>query len=344
MRTDDLDFHLPPELIAQEPAPQRSASRLLHYRRADTGISHRTFSDLPSLLRPSDLLVFNDTRVIPARFLLRKPTGGLVEGLFLSEPTPGTWHALLRNAAGAGTFAFAQDESVSVTVEQKLREGEHVLRLSTTEPASALLGRLGRMPLPPYIRRDKQSDPRDALDRDRYQTVYATAPAASVAAPTAGLHFTPEILSALAARGVQTTSVTLEVGMGTFKPVAAEDLSAHPMHSERYHLSRETADAINAAKGTGRRVIAVGTTAARVLESQPAGTLLPGSAETAIFIYPPYRWKHVDALITNFHLPRSTLVALVAALIGLDEQRRLYAEAISHRYRFFSYGDSSFIE
>jgi S-adenosylmethionine:tRNA ribosyltransferase-isomerase len=200
------------------------------------------------------------------------------------------------------------------------------------------------MPLPPYIRRDKQSDPRDTLDRDRYQTVYANAAPASVAAPTAGLHFTPEILAAIASKGIQTTSVTLEVGMGTFKPVTANALADHPMHSEHYHISEPAAAAVNAAQSERRRVIAVGTTAARVLESEPPGPLTPRSADTRIFIYPPYTWRRVDALITNFHLPRSTLIALVAALVGLDAQRQVYAAAIAERYRFFSYGDSSFLE
>ena len=347
MRTDDLDFHLPPELIAQEPPAQRTASRLLHYRRAERTIEHRAFADLPALLRAGDLLVFNDTRVLPARFMLRKSTGGLVEGLFLHESQPGRWQVLLKNlgrASSAVPLSFADAPEITATVMRSADAGEHEIQLSTSEPAAVLLERLGRMPLPPYIKREKGHDPRDAADRDRYQTVYANAPGA-VAAPTAGLHFTDELLAELGRRGIERTFVTLHVGMGTFKPVTADTLEAHAMHSEGYEITRAAAEAINRAKAEGRRVIAVGTTSARVLESQPADQ--PNQAKrdaTSIFIYPPYRWRHVDAMITNFHLPRSTLIAMVAALVGLDEQRRIYREAIEQRYRFFSYGDAMFIE
>jgi S-adenosylmethionine:tRNA ribosyltransferase-isomerase len=199
------------------------------------------------------------------------------------------------------------------------------------------------MPLPPYIKREKQRDGRDQLDRQRYQTVYARAPG-SIAAPTAGLHFTEELLRALDERGVERTSITLHVGLGTFKPVTTDDLVLHQMHSESYEITPQAAESLNRAKREHRRMIAVGTTVARVLESQQGGHFEPRTASTDIFIYPPYRWRHVDALITNFHLPRSTLIALVAAFVGLDEQRRIYAEAIAHRYRFFSYGDASFLE
>jgi S-adenosylmethionine:tRNA ribosyltransferase-isomerase len=199
------------------------------------------------------------------------------------------------------------------------------------------------MPLPPYIKRGKEGDPLDEMDRERYQTVYANL-AGSVAAPTAGLHFTPELLQQLRSRGVETASVTLHVGMGTFKPVTAETLEEHGMHREAYTISADAAAAINRAKSAGRRIVAVGTTATRVLESQPAGEISAGSAETGILIYPPYDWKHVGAMVTNFHLPHSTLIALVAAFIGLDQQRRVYREAIEQKYRFFSYGDTSLLE
>jgi S-adenosylmethionine:tRNA ribosyltransferase-isomerase len=346
MRTDELDFHLPPELIAQNPMPDRAASRLMHYCATDQSISHRRFSDLPALLRAGDLLVLNDARVIPARFTLRKSSGGRVEGLFLGEVRTGRWHVLLRNLGhrAGGALRFAAAPQILATPVRFGPAGEYEIDVHSDEPAVALLLRIGRMPLPPYIRRGKDADPRDEFDRERYQTIFARAPG-SVAAPTAGLHFTEQILAESAARGVERAFVTLHVGMGTFKPVAAETLKGHAMHAEAYSISAEAADALNRAKRERRRIIAVGTTAARVLESQSdCEPFAPRADKTRIFIYPPYRWKHVGALVTNFHLPRSTLIALVAARLGLDEQRRLYQVGIEHRYRFFSYGDAMFLE
>ena len=344
MRTDDLDFTLPPELIAQVPPADRSAARLMHYRRADGAVSHRTFSDLPSLLRRGDVLVFNDAQVLPARFLLRKSTGGAVEGLFLAERAPGRWRVLLRNLgrSTAGPLSFDREPELTAVAH---RDGDgYDLDVSTTQPAATVLGRLGRMPLPPYIRRDKDRDARDAADRADYQTVYAKVPG-SVAAPTAGLHFSPEVLAAVDAAGVQRVSVTLHVGMGTFKPVQADELADHAMHTESFAVDTAAAETLNRAERDGRRIVAVGTTAARVLESWPAGEpWRAAGGSTAIFIYPPYRWRRVGALVTNFHLPRSTLVALVAALVGHDRQRELYRLAIAERYRFFSYGDAMFLE
>ncbi len=343
MNSNELDFHLPPELIAQSPAPDRAASRLLHYRRTGGVIDHLHFSDLPGLLRPGDLLILNDARVVPARFALRKSTGGKIEGLFVRELAHGRWNVMLRNLGTfTGELHFEADPTIAVSVLGS-KDGEYEIQVRSTEPAAALLDRLGRMPLPPYIRREKEHDDRDEMDRSRYQTVYAKA-SGSIAAPTAGLHFTPELFSQLEKAGVQKAFVTLHVGLGTFKPVAVDRLEDHAMHVEAYTIEPLAAGAINAAKSDGRRVIAVGTTAARVLESQPAGTIEPKSGETGIFIYSPYAWKHVDALITNFHLPRSTLIALVAAMVGLDEQRRIYATAIAEKYRFFSYGDAMFVE
>jgi S-adenosylmethionine:tRNA ribosyltransferase-isomerase len=240
-------------------------------------------------------------------------------------------------------MSFESASETSATPLSTGEAGEYEIELSTTEPAIEILSRIGRMPLPPYIKREKAHDSRDDLDRERYQTVYAKEPG-SVAAPTAGLHFTPVLLDQLDAAGVERTSVTLHVGMGTFKPVSAEILEQHRMHVESYSIGPEAAEALNRAKQDARRIVAVGTTAARVLESQRGGHFAPTTAETGIFIYPPYRWKHVGALITNFHLPRSTLIALVAALVGLDEQRRIYRAAIEQRYRFFSYGDAMLIE
>ena len=345
MRTEELDFQLPPELIAQEPPPERSASRLLHYRRSDRRVSHRSFAELPEILRPGDLLVFNDARVLPARFRLRKPTGGRVEGLFLSEPQPGHWQVLLKNLGRCDAeLSFADAAEITARVIDTREGGEYLIRVSTREPALQFLNRVGRMPLPPYIRRQKDHDARDDLDRQRYQTVFAKAPGA-VAAPTAALHFSEPLLDALAARRVGRTFVTLHVGLGTFKPVTADALENHEMHCEAYSIDASAADSLNRAKQEGRRIIAIGTTSARVLESQPPDEpFVPRTADTSIFIYPPYRWKHVDALITNFHLPRSTLIALVAAMVGLDEQRRLYNIAIEQHYRFFSYGDGMLIE
>jgi S-adenosylmethionine:tRNA ribosyltransferase-isomerase len=345
MRTDELDFNLPPELIAQEPPKERSASRMLHYRKADQSIAHRQFSDLPQLLRRGDLLVFNDARVIPARFTLRKDTGGKIEGLFLAEESSGTWRVLLKNLGrGVGaTLYFSDDPAVSVRVVDKGDDGEYRIALTPPLPAGQLLERLGRMPLPPYIKRDKEHDDRDSMDRSRYQTVFAKN-AGAVAAPTAALHFTPELLAALDGLGIQRTFVTLHVGMGTFKPVTSETLEGHLMHVEAYSIDQAAAESLNAAKREGRRIVAVGTTAARVVESQPHDVpFVERSGSTGIFIYPPYRWKHVGAMVTNFHLPRSTLIALVAAMTGLEEQRRIYQMAVEKRYRFFSYEDAMLI-
>jgi S-adenosylmethionine:tRNA ribosyltransferase-isomerase len=348
MLTDELDFHLPPELIAQTPAPERAASRLLHYRREDASISHRRFSDLPGLLRRGDLLVFNDTKVLPARFMLRKESGGAIEGLFLSQQSPGRWRVMLKGLEGhRGKLRFEAEQSAEpllATCAAAHGGGLYDLDIETTESALTILDRVGRMPLPPYIKRDKGHDARDESDRQRYQTVYASQPG-SVAAPTAGLHFTPAVLEDLAANSIDRAFVTLHVGLGTFKPVTVDRLAEHQMHAEFYRIDETAARALNLAQTEGRRIIAVGTTSARVLESHPAGEPWQATeGETSIFIYPPYQWRHVNALITNFHLPRSTLIALVAAMMGLEEQRRVYAEAIKSGYRFFSYGDAMLID
>jgi S-adenosylmethionine:tRNA ribosyltransferase-isomerase len=347
MRTDELDFDLPAELIAQVPAAERSAARLLHFRRADRTIAHRQFTDLPTLLHPGDLLVLNDARVIPARFDLLKSTGGKVEGLFLEEHAPGQWDVLLRDVgkAAIGTeLIVAADPSVKLQLSASQGEGAWQVRVTGLQTdAPAFLDRVGRMPLPPYIRRNPiESAELAELDRQRYQTVYAAQPG-SVAAPTAGLHFTSEILAALDAKQIKRVAITLHVGLGTFKPITNDDLDNHPMHFERYVISPAAADALNAAKSAGRRIIAVGTTAARVLESQ-GDEFCARQDRTNLFIRPPYQWKHVSALLTNFHLPRSTLIALVAAFVGLENQREIYKQAIAQRYRFFSYGDASFLE
>ena len=258
----------------------------------------------------------------------------------------GSWRVLLKNLGGkiGTTLHFSNDRQTTAAVLEKSADGEYRISVDPPEPAVAMLERLRRMPLPPYIRRDKEHDPRDELDRQRYQTVFAKVPGA-VAAPTAALHFTPEVFAALDDRGIGRAFVTLQVGIGTFKPVTSDTLEGHAMHVEAYSIDAQTAAKLNRAKSKGRRIIAVGTTAARVLESQPRTShLWRQTSQTGIFIYPPYRWKHVDAMVTNFHLPRSTLIALVAAMTGLDEQRRLYRIAIENNYRFFSYGDAMLIE
>ena len=358
MRTDELDFDLPPELIAQHPATPRDASRLMRYQRATHAVSHHVFRELPKLLRRGDLLVFNDARVLPAKFTLSKPTGGRVGALFLEEPRPGEWIALLKGLGPVRPEVVYRFEAPATSLDsdtsrdregadpvaaarilEHLGEGRYRL-LIDGPPTHELLEAVGAMPLPPYIRREHDAPE----DRQRYQTVFAKEPG-SVAAPTAGLHFTPELLARLAECGVLQTSITLHVGLGTFRPISTDTLEGHQMHAERYTIPPDAAQAINAARREGRRVIAVGTTAARVLESQPPDRPIePKTADTAIFIHPPYAWKHVDALVTNFHLPRSTLIALVAAFVGLEQQRRLYRTAIEQRYRFFSYGDAMLVE
>jgi S-adenosylmethionine:tRNA ribosyltransferase-isomerase len=345
MRSDELDFELPASLIAQVPSTERAASRLMHYRRSDRSVAHHQFNDLPKLLRAGDLLVFNDAQVIPARFTLIKPTGGRVEGLFIEQMQDGSWLVMLKNLGRVDPnlkLHFADAPHIAACGLAQLPDGQYQLRVESDESAFALLSRIGRMPLPPYIKRDKEHDQRDDLDRQRYQTVYAKT-FGSIAAPTAGLHFTPQLLQQLDDLKIERTFVTLHVGLGTFKPVSADRLQDHVMHRESYSISEKTAESLNRAKQDGRRILAVGTTSARVLESQDS-LFEPKTGETSIFIYPPYQWKHVNALITNFHLPRSTLIALVAAMVGLDEQRRLYKLAIEQKYRFFSYGDAMFIE
>jgi S-adenosylmethionine:tRNA ribosyltransferase-isomerase len=318
---------------------------LLHYCRKTGKTEHRLFSQVPELLRPGDLLLLNDSRVIPARFLLRKPGGGLVEGLFVSESTAGEWICMLKNAPKPGVLMqFVADDAFSGVIAGREPDGLFRLRIAPPAAAAGLLEQIGRMPLPPYLKRNREQDPRDSLDRERYQTVYART-GSSVAAPTAGLHFTPELLRQLETGGVEIARVTLDVGMGTFKPVTAPTLQQHLMHEEVYTISDEAAEQINRACRDGRRIVCVGTTSARVLESQPAeGPVKPGRRATRLLIYPPFEWKRMGALFTNFHLPRSTLVALVAAWVGLDAQRRIYRQAIERNYRFFSYGDASFLE
>ena len=344
MKVADFDYDLPPALIAQQPAAQRDASRLLVLDR-DTGrVTHRAFGEIGEELRPGDLLVVNDTRVLAARLHARKPTGGRVEVL-LVEPVSGdaVWRALL---SGSRSLRPGMRLHVTDRLEIHLleRDGD-VWRLALRSEAGdpeALALSAGAMPLPPYIVRTDH-DPRAALDRERYQTVYARAPGA-VAAPTAGLHFTPALLEALKARGVEVASLTLHVGPGTFLPVRSDEVESHRLHEESYALPPATVEAVRRTRARGGRIVAVGTTSARTLEAAATGgDLAAGAGRTSLFIYPGHRFRVVDALVTNFHLPRSTLLMLVCALAGTASTLAAYREAVREGYRFYSYGDAMLV-
>jgi len=331
---DDFDFDLPPHLIAQHPLPERTASRLLHVEGA--ALHDLAFTDIERLLAPGDLLVFNDTRVLKARLLGSKPTGGRVEALVERVIEPTLAAAMVRTSHRPQPGAVFLFDDVRATVEG--RRGEFFL-LRFDQHVVDVMERIGHVPLPPYITHADAAE-----DAERYQTVYAARPGA-VAAPTAGLHFTRELLDRLRTRGVELATLTLHVGAGTFQPVRARNLSEHRMHSEWFDIGPATAAAVNEARSAGRRVIAVGTTSLRALESAGTdGVLRAGSAETDIFITPGFRFRIVDALVTNFHLPRSTLLMLVSAFAGMDRIRTAYAHAIARQYRFFSYGDAMFLE
>lgn len=341
MRTDDFDFELPSELIAQEPAP-RGSSKLLLLDRDVAGVDHRQVRDLPGLLEPGDLLLMNNTRVIPARVYANRRTGRRFELLLLREIDGGAWECLLRPGARAriGERLILSDGGEVVLVERR-DEGRWAV---TFEPRLEIerLDRIGEMPLPPYISRPGGAT---AEDRETYQTVYASIPGA-VAAPTAGLHFTGELLDEIENRGVERAFVTLHVGLGTFRPVTAERVADHRMHSEWYRFSDETAAGLNRAIAAGRRIVCVGTTSVRALEGALAagnGEVVPGEGWTDIFITPGFKFRGVGAMLTNFHLPKSTLLMLVSAFAGRDRALDAYREAIASRYRFFSYGDAMLI-
>jgi S-adenosylmethionine:tRNA ribosyltransferase-isomerase len=355
VRTSDFDYDLPEPLIAQHPAPQRDQSRLLVLERASGKIAHERFSDLPQFLRAGDVLVLNNSKVIPARLHgMNARTRGEFEMLLVSQNSTNDWWAMMRPGKRARLNTEIQlrnrDGSLSeigATVIEMNEEGHRRLRFSGTPDIMANLPKLGEVPLPPYIRRGNADH--EPEDFERYQTVYAKA-AGSVAAPTAGLHFTPELLKRVTDAGVSVCYVTLHVGLGTFAPVKAEQIEEHVMHRESYDLPSETVHTLASAKASGRRIIAVGTTTLRVLESAGAsGDLRAGPGSTNIFIYPPREFQWVTALLTNFHLPRSTLLMLVSAFAspGGTKGRELilaaYREAIREEYRFFSYGDAMLI-
>ena len=358
MRTADFHFELPPELIAQIPAERRDASRLLVLDRPSGEISHRLFPDLGAFLHSGDVLVLNNSRVIPARLRgANEKTGGHFELLLLEENATNDWWVMLRpgKRAQVGTRILLLDHSQQPTglvgeVIETNAEGHRRLRFSGVGNLLHQLEQLGELPLPPYIERPPGES--SARDLERYQTVFA-GPPGSVAAPTAGLHFTPAMLDSLRTRGVKVEFITLHVGLGTFAPVKAENLSGHVMHEERFNVSEAVATTVNDAKQNGGRIVAVGTTSMRVLESVAranSGRLIAGSGRTRIFIHPPQTFSLVDALLTNFHLPCSTLLMLVSAFASPGELRgrelvlHAYVEAVRERYRFFSYGDAMFIQ
>ena len=340
MKTSDFYYELPEELIAQTPLGKRDDSRLLHLDRRTGAVEHRRFYALPEYLRAGDCLVLNDSRVLPARLIGRRESGGAVEVLLLRELGDNVWECLTRpgKKTQPGTKLVFGEGALNAEVVGCAEDGNKLVGFSFTGIFLELLEQLGRMPLPPYIKTE-------LLDRERYQTVYSREPG-SAAAPTAGLHFTEELLSQIAAKGVKVCSITLHVGLGTFRPVKSGTVEGHEMHSEFCIIPEETARAVSETKQAGGRVVAVGTTSCRTLESFAGddGTLKAGSGWTDIFIYPGYRFKCIDALVTNFHLPESTLVMLVSAFAGRERVLAAYAEAVRERYRFFSFGDAMFIE
>jgi S-adenosylmethionine:tRNA ribosyltransferase-isomerase len=349
---EDYSYTLPEELIAQFPASSRDQSRLMVLERATQNTSHRAFGDIVQLLSPGDLIVLNDTRVVPARLVGTKETGGRVETLLLTYPE----HVL--GAEHKNTLAceclvksskrprkgsrFFFDGGLEASVLDG-SDGVYSLEFQCNGNFDTLIHQVGQIPLPPYVMRDETTPP-PCNDRERYQTVYAKKKGA-VAAPTAGLHFTPKLLNTLSAGGVDVVPITLHIGYGTFLPVRAEDIRDHQIHAEAYQLTKDTADAINEAKDEGRRIIAVGTTTVRVLEfaADPGGRVKPGSGKCDLFIYPGFPFKVIDALMTNFHLPGSTLLMLVSAFAGRNFILDAYKEAIRHKYRFYSYGDAMLI-
>ena len=351
MKTKELDYYLPPELIAQHPARVRSGSRLLVANRTEEALTDSRFASIGDFLRQGDCLVLNDTKVLPARFFARRSTGARLEGLFLAQSGSGVWQVMLK---GLGKIKVGESiylnsragqgsSDIAAVLLEKTGGGGCLLKIDTDAQAEAVLDEIGFPPLPPYIKRGTDLA-LAATDRQRYQTVYARRTGA-VAAPTAGLHFTDKLIEQLKERGVLFANITLHVGAGTFRPVTAENLEEHEIHQEWFSIDEQNAGVINAAKKNGQRIIAVGTTSVRTLETLAVGSqVTAGSGKTKLFITPGYEFKMVDAMITNFHLPKSTLLALVAAFAGLDNILAAYNHAIEQKYRFYSYGDAMFIK
>ncbi len=340
LKKSDFYFELPQELIAQDPLEDRSASRLLVLNRQTGAVEHHHFKEITNYLRPDDCLVLNNTKVIPARLLgVKEDTGAAIEVLLLKRRDSDVWETLVKpgKKARPGAKIVFGDGCLKAEVLEVVEEGNRLIRFDYEGIFEEVLDRLGEMPLPPYITHKLQ-------DKNRYQTVYAKYEG-SAAAPTAGLHFTEELLAHIEEMGVHIAYVTLHVGLGTFRPVKADNLSEHHMHSEHYEVTPETADLINRTKESGGRVICVGTTSCRTVESaaDENGWVQPGRGDTEIFIYPGYRFKVLDCLITNFHLPESTLVMLVSALAGRENVLAAYREAVEERYRFFSFGDAMLV-
>ena len=340
MNKSDFYFDLPKELIAQTPLEKRDHSRLMHLDKNTGAIEHRHFYELPELLREGDCLVLNDSRVLPARLIGTRPTGGSVEVLLLRDLGDGKWECLTkpgRKTLPGTELSFGEGE-LTATVEEVCEGGNRIIKFHYEGIFLEILERLGRMPLPPYIKEELR-------DPERYQTVYSRE-LGSAAAPTAGLHFTKELLDVIAFKGVKVCYLTLHVGLGTFRPVKEEEIEDHEMHSEFCIVPEETARIVTETKKNGGRVVCVGTTSCRTIESfaKPDGTLEPSSGWTDIFIYPGYKFKCMDALITNFHLPESTLIMLVSALAGRENILNAYKTAVEEKYRFFSFGDAMFIE
>jgi S-adenosylmethionine:tRNA ribosyltransferase-isomerase len=338
------DYDLPREQIAQHPAVPRDSARLLVLDRATGRLAHAVFRDIGRFLRAGDLLVVNNTRVFPARTVGERHTGGKVEVFFLREVAANQWEVLVRCGGNPrpGEFILLEDERLSVRLLERTREGHWRVSLKPGVNLLETLDKLGRVPLPPYIKRPAEHQ-RDAADRARYQTVYARSVGA-VAAPTAGLHFTTELLDRLRGQGVETAQVTLHVGPGTFRPITSKDVREHRIHAEYYEIAEAAAEAVNRARQDGRRVIAVGTTTCRALESAAEeGRLRSIAGRTDLFIHPPYTFGLVDGMVTNFHLPRSSLLVMIAAFAGRERVLRAYESARAEGYRFYSYGDAMLI-
>lgn len=341
LKTTDYDYYLPEELIAQTPLNDRSSSRLMVINREKQSITHKHFSDILDYLSENDVLVINDTKVIPARLIGHKEdTGAVIEILLLKDLGNNIWQTLAKpqKRVKIGSIISFGDGMLKAKCVELLDMGICKFELIYEGILVEILDKLGEMPLPPYIHEKLQ-------DKNRYQTVYAKNPG-SAAAPTAGLHFTPELMDKIRQKGIQIIPVTLHVGLGTFRPVTEEDASKHEMHSEYYEISEESARMLNEAKKAGKRIVSVGTTSTRTLESaiHEDGLFYPECKNTNIFIYPGYKFKAIDALITNFHLPKSTLIMLVSALAGREFILKAYKEAVDEKYRFFSFGDAMFIE